>query len=104
MKKYLILISICLFVFPVLSEAKSKRRGKSLGYKLSRQCSACHGQKGVSISDISPNLYGQNKMYLEKQLNDFAAGIRSHQIMTSISKSLSAQEISAVADYYSKQN
>ena len=38
---------------------------------IQKQCSACHGQRGVSIAPTFPNLAGQQAVYLEAQLRAF---------------------------------
>ena len=49
-----------------------------------------------------PYLAGQGASYLALQLHDFASGDRSNPIMAPIAKGLSAEQIKAVAGYYSK--
>src|SRR5215472_7273206 len=36
-----------------------------------RECSACHGARGISIAPIFPHLGGQQAAYLEAQLKAF---------------------------------
>ena len=66
------------------------------------QCVACHGPKGVSSNDMWPNLAGQKKGYLAKQMKDFKSGKRKDPLMTSQAKLLSDADIKALADYFSK--
>ncbi|NQU62177.1 MAG: c-type cytochrome, partial [Rhodospirillales bacterium] len=37
-------------------------------------CMQCHGEQGISVNPMIPNLAGQNKLYLVKQLKEFQAG------------------------------
>ncbi len=67
-------------------------------------CIACHGPSGKGNPlALYPSIYGQGAMYTEKQLNDYANGVRTSigpvQIMQDISKKLSPEEIKAVSSY-----
>ncbi len=64
-------------------------------------CIGCHGPSGVSASPLWPNLAGQKEGYLSKQLQDFKSGQRKDPLMSPISLSLSDQDISDLAKYFS---
>lgn len=65
-------------------------------------CVACHGEKGVSQNPLWPNLAGQKKEYLIKQLTDFKEGRRKDPLMSAMSATLSKTDIEELADYYSR--
>jgi cytochrome c553 len=71
------------------------------GQKLSATCLACHGEKGLSSNDLWPNLAGQKKAYLIKQLLAFQSGDRKDPLMTPMSGTLSKEDVENVATYYS---
>lgn len=66
-------------------------------------CMACHGPNGRGMPSAQwPALSGQHIAYAEKQLRDFAAGIRSNDansMMRDISARLSEEELTAVSAY-----
>lgn len=70
-------------------------------------CSSCHGVTGNSKSPNFPRLAGQQVAYLEEQLKNF----RNHQradpegfeYMWGISRKLTDDQISGLADYFSNQ-
>jgi cytochrome c553 len=65
-------------------------------------CSACHGPLGLTTG--APGLLGQQKAYLEVQLQLFAAGMRHNDIsaqMRSVARQLTSEEIAQLAGYYS---
>lgn len=67
-------------------------------------CAACHGPTGVSTNPLWPSLAGQHAAYLMKQLHDFKANkLRHSPIMAPFVSTLSDQDISALALFYSKQ-
>jgi cytochrome c553 len=68
---------------------------------LSAACMACHGANGVSNSPIWPNLAGQKKEYLVKQLKAFKSGDRTDPLMNPLAANLSDEEIEALAQYFS---
>ena len=64
-------------------------------------CQACHGPLATKIG--APSLLSQNSVYIQDQLDAFAAGRRSNDInlpMRSIAVALTRQERQAIADYY----
>lgn len=65
-------------------------------------CAACHGPVGLTLG--APGLRGQQRAYLEQQLQAFAEGIRRNDIseqMRSVARQLTGEEIAMLADYYS---
>ncbi|NUM88727.1 MAG: cytochrome c [Bdellovibrionales bacterium] len=65
-------------------------------------CAACHGLKGVSVNPAWPNLAGQGKDYLVKQLLAFKNGERKDPLMGPVAAVLSEADIESIAEYYSK--
>lgn len=66
-------------------------------------CATCHGENGVSASPIFPNLAGQHRNYIEKALNDYKSGARKNAIMSAQAMPLSADDVKALAAWYSQQ-
>jgi cytochrome c553 len=64
-------------------------------------CAGCHGANGISGNDLWPNLAGQKKGYLAKQIKAFKDGDRKDPMMNSMVQALSDQDIKNVAAYYS---
>ncbi len=64
-------------------------------------CAACHGAAGVSAMDAWPNLAGQKKGYLEKQLKAFRDGTRTDPSMSPMAKPLTDDDIANLAEYFS---
>jgi cytochrome c553 len=65
-------------------------------------CAACHGPLGFTIG--APSLRGQQRAYLEQQLQAFATGSRSNDIrgqMRTIARQLTGAEIAMIAAHYS---
>ena len=65
-------------------------------------CISCHGKHGITVNEEWPNLAGQQKDYLQKQLLAFRDGTRNGPIMQVIAKELNEAQIEAVAEYYSQ--
>jgi cytochrome c553 len=64
-------------------------------------CAACHGPAGFVTA--APALQGQQRAYLEVQLQALASGARHNDIsaqMRSVARQLTPQEIRALASYY----
>ena len=64
-------------------------------------CAACHGEKGMTTQTWIPNLAGVDRLVLYKQLEDFRSGTRISGPMSAIAQTLTPQQSSDVAAYYS---
>ena len=71
--------------------------------KASEVCVACHGTNGVGITADYPTLSGQHKDYIQRALTDYKKGGRKNAIMGGQVAALTAEDIEALAEYYSKQ-
>lgn len=69
--------------------------------KAASSCVSCHGAKGISNKEQWPNLAGQKKNYLVKELKNFRDGKRTDPVMSPIAKPLTDEEIENLAAYYS---
>ena len=65
-------------------------------------CIGCHGEKAEGAGPI-PRLAGQQRRYIERQLDAFASQARANEIMHETSKNLTAQQISDVTAYLAAQ-
>ena len=73
---------------------------EQVGKKLSDgSCAACHGQNGIGIIPLYPNLAGQKREYLIAQLKAFRDGSRKNPIMGPMAVHLSDVDIEDVAAY-----
>lgn len=61
-------------------------------------CMGCHGNK-LQGNGPMPKLAGQQPQYISKQLGDFKSGSRKAGQMNAIAKSLSDEDIKALAEY-----
>ena len=66
-------------------------------------CAACHGPNGQSTNPGWPSLAGQTARYIEIELRDFQSGRRADPLMSPVAKTLSAQDVQALAEYFSAQ-
>ena len=103
----------------------SQRKMKSSGLAVNKQgedvflnsdltrsryaCVGCHGQNGKGSGPkaaMYPVIGGQHKEYILKQLLDFRAAYRvnsPNNIMNTVTKKMTDEEIEAVAEYVSAQ-
>ena len=66
-------------------------------------CTACHGEQGVSQAGLYPTLAGMDGAAIYKQLDDFRAGKRSWGAMNAIAQALSAQDAADVGAYFASR-
>jgi len=71
--------------------------------RMSDACTGCHGVDGHSANQAYPSLAGQRPEYLEQQLRRFASGERHSPIMNAMARSLTQQDVSALAAHFGRQ-
>lgn len=68
-----------------------------------KQCTACHGESGVSSNPQWPHLAGQHVSYFIRQMQDFKEGsLRSAPVMNALSAPLTENEMRELAEFYAK--
>ena len=72
-----------------------------------RECSTCHGAKGVSVSPTFPNLASQTKQYLDAQLKAFRdrsrADPHAQAFMWGMAAQLTDDTIKQMAEFFAQQ-
>ncbi|MEF7617515.1 c-type cytochrome [Aquincola sp. MAHUQ-54] len=63
-------------------------------------CVTCHGARGEGNGFDAPRLAGLPAGYLQKQMEDYAAGLRPHEVMQDVARFLDSHERVRVAAYY----
>jgi cytochrome c553 len=63
-------------------------------------CVSCHGARGEGNGFDAPRLAGLPAGYLQKQMEDYAAGLRPHDVMRDVARFLDSHERVQVAGYY----
>jgi len=74
------------------------------GKEKSALCQGCHGEDGMSVNPMCPNLAGQFPRYLEKQIRDFQAERRTDPIMTGMAQGIEEkQDAKDIAAYFASR-
>lgn len=63
-------------------------------------CATCHGARGEGNGYDAPRLSGLPVGYLQKQMEDYAAGLRPHAVMRDVARFLDSHERVRVARHY----
>lgn len=63
-------------------------------------CVTCHGPRGEGNGFDAPRLAGLPAGYLQKQMEDYAAGLRAHEVMRDAARFLDSHERVRVANHY----
>ena len=71
------------------------------GRQRAQACMVCHGPVGLSSAPDAPHLAGQPTLYLAAQLRAYRSGTRRHEVMNVIARSLTDDDIAALAAWYS---
>jgi len=82
---------------------RNKKGVAAAGKEKSLLCAGCHGEFGVSIDPLIPNLAGQYDNYIMKQVLNFQDGARSNGIMSSMATTINIDDLFDVAAYYASQ-
>jgi cytochrome c553 len=89
------------FAIPALAlvapAAADPLRGREIA---AEKCQACHGIDGIALIPEAPNIAGQKRAYLLKQVLAFRNGERVDEKMTMSAALLSDEEIGDVLDWY----
>ncbi len=64
------------------------------------ECAPCHGFDGIGQDDGIPNLAGQHRTYLERQVQAFRSGARRHPEMNFFARQASQDEFTTILGYY----
>jgi cytochrome c553 len=73
------------------------------GAFIALNCAACHGEDGISSSNLAPTLAGMDPNVIYKQLADYRSGKRLSGVMDAMGKTLSARDLADVAAYFSRR-
>ncbi|HUP96689.1 MAG TPA: c-type cytochrome [Usitatibacter sp.] len=66
-------------------------------------CESCHGPGGNSVTPMIPSIAAQPPTFLENTLVYFREGLRNAQVMPAIAKTLTDEDITALAKHFSTQ-
>jgi cytochrome c553 len=65
-------------------------------------CETCHGEDGMAVQPVTPNLAGQNPAYIVDQFQRFEDGRRNDYLMSNLAKTFSLEDKIKIALYYNK--
>ncbi|MDL2716664.1 MAG: c-type cytochrome [Acidobacteriota bacterium] len=87
-----------------LDTVKLVRGGDSKkGQTLHGDCSGCHGETGDTDTPDVPNLAGQERFYIFKQLQDYKSKSRASSMMSESAAPLSDRDMADLAAFYAAQ-
>ncbi len=66
-------------------------------------CFGCHGEDGNSTSPEFPKLAGQYGIYIAKQIRNFQATTRTHQVMSAMAAAVIDEDLADIAAYFASQ-
>ncbi|MFZ2653232.1 MAG: cytochrome c [Burkholderiaceae bacterium] len=73
----------------------------TLGKTKAHACAVCHGVMGVAVAPDTPHLAGQPERYLTEQLKAYRSGIRRHDMMSIVARSLTDDDIRDLSEWFS---
>jgi cytochrome c553 len=83
--------------------AKNRKLRKQMvkeGRERTVLCNTCHGEDGIAIQPLAPNLAGQNPAYTVDQFQRFGDGRRNDYLMSNLAKTFSFEDKIKIALYY----
>ena len=100
MRRFRIAASIVCAVAAFASQSALAAGDAKAGRQKAVKCQTCHGLDGQAKLPDSPNLAGQNEIYLIKALKDYHSGARQNEMMSVVAHPLADQDIADLAAYY----
>ncbi|NOT81912.1 MAG: cytochrome c4 [Gallionella sp.] len=88
------------------TEAITLRTGEGdpiAGEVKAQLCQGCHGAQGNSTEPLIPKLAGQYSLYIAKELRNYQAGVRTHQIMNAMASTVSDDDLADISAYFASQ-
>ncbi len=73
------------------------------GLDAARTCLACHAEGGAGVIPRPPTLSGQQQSYIEHALKQYRDGSRGGTVMSAFAASLSDEDITSLALFYSRR-
>ena len=70
------------------------------GKKQAGMCRTCHGLDGFAKIPIAPHIGGEPEGYIASQLVAFREGLREHEMMSVVTRSLQDSQIADLAAWY----
>ncbi|MGC2459221.1 MAG: c-type cytochrome [Gallionellaceae bacterium] len=91
--------------FAVVEAGQAAEVGNpAAGKEKSTLCQGCHGEDGISVNPMCPNLAGQFPRYIEKQIRDFQKEKRVDPIMSGMAAMITEkQDAIDIAAYFSSR-
>lgn len=74
------------------------------GEFIASNCTSCHVEQAMTSEHWIPDLAGQDRLVVFKQLDDFRSGTRLSAPMSAIAQSLNPQQYADVAAYFASQS
>jgi cytochrome c553 len=82
---------------------RSSTGNSAVGKDRSQLCQGCHGEEGISFEPLAPKLAGQYSDYIVKQVRNYQAGVRTHQIMNAMAATLTDEELIDIGNYFASR-
>lgn len=67
-------------------------------------CNTCHGADGMATQPLTPNLAGQNPVYIVDQFQRFGDGRRNDYLMSNLAKTFTLEDKIKIAVYYAEMD
>ncbi len=105
-KQYFVYFTIALLLLSTAAIAENERSLRlgpgdpAAGHSKALLCFGCHGEDGNSPTPAIPKLAGQHGLHISKQVRDYLAGTRSHQIMNDLAFTVPDEDIADISAYF----
>ena len=94
--------ALALALAALCGQAGAQQAAPDFNRNLAASCAICHGTNGANAGGL-PNLAGQPRDYIARQLRDFRDGRRPATIMHQIAKGYTEPQIEALAAFFAAQ-
>lgn len=88
---------------PAAIKLRSSAGDAANGKDKSQLCQGCHGAEGISVEPLAPKLAGQYSEYIVKEVRNYQAGVRTHQIMNAMAATLTDEELIDIGNFFASR-
>jgi cytochrome c553 len=85
----------------VLAAAPAHAGDPVVGKAKAMMCNVCHGPLGIATAPETPNLAGQPANYIVQQLRHFKEGLRRHEVMSVMARTLTDADMDHLGAWFS---
>jgi cytochrome c553 len=91
---------VAAYLASIGSETVAAGGSENASFDKAQNCTACHGNNGVSVNAMWPTLAGQHEDYLLRALKSYRDGTRKDPVMGMQASLIEEEDLAVLAKYF----